>query len=439
MHRLVKMTLRDLIVIGLPLAIIVVGAFVFTYQFVRPAPPKELTILTSGPEGSFQRYALRYKETFAANGITLTTKTSKGVLDNLNRLLDPKESVDVGFIQGGLTLSKETPGLVSLGVVYKEPIWLFYKGKRIDHLSQLKGKRIAIGGDMGGTKPAAMALLEAHGIDSAPTRLVSVGGLKAIQALQNGDVDATFIVAEAQSGAVWAALYTPGIQAFNYSQADAYAKRFSYISTVVVPRGAIDLKRDIPNQDLTLIATTAMLVARERTHPALIDLLLQAASQVHGSAGLFQKAGEFPSATGVEIPLSKSAERFYKSGKPFLQQYLPFWAAILIERLIILLVPLIAVLFPLIRVAPFLYSWRVRTRVFRYYGELKLLELQAMEAPEKKSAEEWIGELDRIEQAANRIPTPNAFADQVYTLRAHVQLVRHSLMQKLGLPKPVNA
>jgi TRAP-type uncharacterized transport system substrate-binding protein len=349
--------------------------------------------------------------------------------------LDAKQNVDAGFIQGGLTQGKDTTGLVSLGVLYKEPIWLFYKGKRLELLSQLKGKRIAIGGELGGTRPIALALLEAHGIDEAPTTLVPLGGLKAIEALKNDEVDATFIVGEAQSGSVWAALYTPGIQVFNYTQADAYTKRFPYLTNVTLPRGAIDLERDIPKQDLTLIATSAMLVAREGTHPALIDLLLQAAGQVHGSANLFQKAGEFPTATGMEIPLSKSAERYYKSGKPFLQQYLPFWAAILIDRLIILLVPLIAVLFPLIRIAPFLYSWRVRTRVFRYYGELKLLEVQVQETPDKKSPAEWIAELDRIEQAANRIPTPNAFADQVYTLRTHVQLVRRSLMQRLNSNK----
>jgi hypothetical protein len=331
-------------------------------------------------------------------------------------------------------LDKKTTGLGSLGVLYPEPLWLFYRGKKtLNNIADLKGKRIAIGSEGGGTRPLAMALLEAHDIADTPTVLLPLGGLTAVTALSKGEIDAVFLVGGAHAGPIWAALYTTDINLFSYSQADAYVRRFPFLSIVTLPRGAIDLARNIPMRDTTLVTTHATLVAREEMHPALVDLLLQAASEVHSGADLFQKAGEFPTPTGTDIPLLKEAERYYKSGKPFLQRYLPFWAAVLIDRLFIMLLPIIGILYPLIRITPYLYSWRVRTRVFRYYGELKLLELQAQESPNSKKPDEWIAELDRIEQAANRIPTPNAFADEVYTLRAHVQLVRRGLLRRFGM------
>jgi TRAP transporter TAXI family solute receptor len=431
-RRLIRMTLRDLLVIGLPLVILIVAGFWATYQFVQPAPPKRLVITTGAPEGSYQSFATRYKEVFARNGIELEIRPSAGAVENLELLLDRRQTVDVGFVQNGVADGKDTTGLTSLGMMYPEPMWLFYKGKDgLDTLDKLKGMRIAVGQEGSGTRLLALSLLEAHGLAAPPTQISDLSGMSAAQALERGEVDAVFLVGAAQSGTIWTLLYTPGVHLFSFSQAEAYARRFPQLTVLTLPRGAIDLQRDLPRRDIKLIAPTAALVARESTHPALVDLLLQAATEVHSGAGLFQRAGEFPAPNGGDIPLSKDAERYYKSGKPFLQHYLPFWAATLINRLIILAVPVFALLIPLIKVAPSLYSWRVRMRVFRYYGELKLLELQAQDAPKSKTPEEWIAALDRIEQAAHRIPTPNAFAEQVYTLRANVNMVREATLRRL--------
>jgi TRAP transporter TAXI family solute receptor len=435
-RRLIHMTLRDLLIIGLPLLLVIVAGFWATYQFVQPAPPKRLVLAAGTADGGYQGFAARYKEIFERNGITLEIRPSAGAVENLQLLLDQQQDVDVGFVQSGVADGKDTTGLVSLGKMYPEPLWLFYKGKDgLDTLDKLKGKRIAVGREGSGTRLLALDLLEAHGLAAAPTQISDLSGMAGVQALEQGEIDAIFVVGAAQSGAVWTLFYTPGAQIFNFSQAEAYARRFPQLTVVTLPRGTIDLQRDLPRRDIKLVAPTATLVARESTHPALIDLLLQAATEVHGSAGLFQHAGEFPAPHGDDIAPSKEAERYYKSGKPFLQHYLPFWAATLINRLVIFAVPVFALLIPLIKVAPYLYSWRVRMRVFRYYGELKLLELQAQEAPESKTPEEWIAELDRIEEAANRIPTPNAFANQVYTLRAHVNLVRDATLRRFTVPQ----
>ena len=430
MRRIRNIALHDLLLIGFPILALIVLAFWATFHFVRPAPPHRLSIASGMPDGAYRVYAARYKEIFARNRITLAIEQTEGASENLERLLDRSQDIDAGFVQSGIIGSKDTAGLVSLGVLYSEPLWLFHRSsEQFTSLDQLKGKRIAVGPSGSGTRVLAMELLHAHGMDALPTRISPLGGVAASQALARGQVDAVFIVGAAHSGAVWTMFYSDGIEIFSFAQAEAYARRFPYLSVLTLPRGAIDFQRDIPNRDIKLVAPAAMLLAREEIHPALVDLMLQAATEVHGSAGLFQHSGQFPTPNGVEIPLSSEAERYYKSGKPFLQRYLPFWAATLIDRLIILLVPIVAILFPLLKIAPSLYTWRVRSKVFRYYGELKLLELHAEQAPESRSQQEWLAELDRIEYAANRLPTPLSFTDQIYTLRQHIHVVRKSLLR----------
>jgi TRAP transporter TAXI family solute receptor len=432
-QRLLGMSLHDAVVIGVAALATLFIAFWATYKFMRPAPPDHVTIVTGPADGAYQIYAARYKDFFAHNGIALDIKASAGASENLQRLLDRTEDVDIGFLQSGVTLGKDTEGLVSLGVIYPEPLWLFHrKDLSFTSLEELKGKRVAVGPEGSGTRQLALELLRAHGVADEPTILSPLGGMNAAQALLNKDLDAVFIVGPAQSSAVWTMLYSPDLEMFSFTQAEAYVRRFPYLSAVTLPRGTIDLPRNIPPKDMSLVAPSTTLVAREDFHPALIDLTLQALSVNHGGAGLFARAGQFPTPNGVEIPLSREAERYYKTGKPFLQRYLPFWAATLVNRLIFMLLPIVALLFPLFRLVPFLYSWRIRRRIFRYYGELKLLELEARQKPESRTGNEWLEEIDRIERAAHRIPTPLAFANQVYTLRQHVQLVRRGLQQQFS-------
>jgi hypothetical protein len=229
---------------------------------------------------------------------------------------------------------------------------------------------------------------------------------------------------------VWTLLHTPGIKLMNLAHADAYARRFPYLSSLVLPRGAINLADDLPPQDVRLVAATATLVVREETHPALIGLLMQAMSEAHGGPGIFQRPGEFPRATvatGTEFPLAPAAQRYYKSGKPWLQRYLPFWAATLIDRMVVMLIPLIAVLIPLSRVAPGLYNWRVKSRIYRRYGELKFIEAEVEADPTRQTRAEWLRRVDAIEHDINRMAMPLAFTDMVYTLRLHIGLVRNTI------------
>ena len=440
--RLRDLNLRDLLAVGIPAAALIAGGFWLAAQFIRPAPPDFLVMSTGAPGGAYEAFAARYKPILAAQGIELRERPSAGAVENLRRLLDPKEEVDVGLVQGGLGFGTDAEGLVSLGSFYHEPLWVFYRGKEtLDQLVTLKGRRIAIGPEGSGTRRLALELLEASGVpqNDKRTTFVPISGLAAVAALAQGKVDAVFLVGPAQSGAVWSALYTPDVRLMSFVQAEAYVRRFPYLVRLVLPRGGIDLQRDIPAADVELVAPMATIVARDGTHPALIDLLLQAAGEVHGGAGLFQRPGEFPNARQVDFPLSKEADRFYKSGTRLFQRYMPFWLATLIERTLVLLIPLVAIVLPVMRFAPVLYGWRARSRVYKWYGQLKFLERELDEDPAARSRADWLAELERIEDHVHRVATPLAFANLLYTLREHIALVEAKVLKKTREDPPAAA
>ena len=310
--------------------------------------------------------------------------------------------------------------------MFYEPVWVFYRGPTIDRLSQLQGKRIAIGQEGSGVRQLAERLLEDNEIDfRRNTRPIS--GLDAAEELQQGRIDAAFVIAAEHAPVVQVLLRSPGVKLMNFSQSFAYERRYPFMTRLTMPQGVADLVRDLPPQDTRVLAPTASLVIREDLHPALQNLLLQAARQVHGKPGFFQTANEFPAYMDGMLPLSDQAERFFKSGPPFLQRYLPFWLAVLVDRLFVLLLPVIALLIPLLRVAPALYSWRVRSKVFRCYGELKFLEDDLKNHYDPARNEEYRSRLDALDEEAAGLRVPLGFTDLVYTLREHVNLVRRIL------------
>lgn len=433
--RLRRTSRRDIAIVGLSALTLVAGAFWAAAQFVRPAPPKQLVIATGGAGGAYQRYAAEYKQFLDKFGVELIERPTSGAIENASLLRNGGQTVDAAFIQGGTAEPVEGDGLTSLGAFYYEPLWIFYRdaispNKPLEHVADLKGRRIAIGGAGGGNRQLALDVLHANDMDAGAAKLVDIDGLDAVAALTSGKIDAAMVVGPTQSAAVWLMLYTPGIRIMNLSNAETYVRMFPYLSKVVLPEGAIDLVKNIPARDISLVAPMATIAVRSGTHPAHIDLLLQAAREVHGRPGIFHRPGDFPKAQGVDLPLAPEAERFYKSGKPFLQRYLPFWAATLIDRLIVMLIPLFAILLPVVRFAPTIYGWRVRSRIYRRYGELKFLEADVECDPQRHSQAEWLDKLDGIERGINRIPMPLAFSDMLYTLRSHVALVRETIRKR---------
>ena len=425
------LSLRDLFATAWWIFLIVGIGFYVAYQFVEPAPPTKIVITTGSDSGAYYQFAQRYAAILARNGITLEVKTSAGSLQNIERLKN--DEAQIGFVQGGVVELPDDPdvaddsGLLSLGSVFYEPVWVFYRGeKRLDRLTDLRGKRIAIGQEGSGVRQLAQQVLRANEIKSGD-HLVSLSGLKAAEELQQGRIDAAFIIAAENAPVVQVLLRSPGVKVMSFAQADAYHRRFPFLSKLTLPQGVADLVRDYPPQDITLLAPTANLIVRDDLHPALQSLLLQAASEVHGRAGFFQRAGECPAYKDRLVPLSPEATRYFKSGPPFLQRYLPFWLAVLVDRLIVLLIPIFALMIPLLKVAPAIYTWRVRSKVFRCYGELKYLEEDVRHHFDPAKLADYRTRLDALDEEASQLHVPLGFTDLVYTLREHVNLVRNIL------------
>jgi len=429
-------SLRDLVATAWWIFLIAGIGFAVAYQFVEPAPPRHVVMTAGGESGAYYHFAKRYAAILARDGITLEVLPSEGSLQNLDRL--QKGEAQIGFIQGGVIEQPadaeidgepEDYGLLSLGSMFYEPVWVFYRGETIDRLTDLQGKRIAIGQEGSGIRHLAQRLLDDNEVDFK-NNTVPISGLDAAEELQQGRIDAAFIIAAEHAPVVQVLLRSPDVKLMSFSQSFAYERRYPFLTRLTMPKGVADLVRDFPPEDTRVLAPTASLVVSEDLHPALQNLLLQAARQVHGKPGFFQTANEFPAYMDGMLPLSSEAERFFKSGPPFLQRYLPFWMAVLVDRLFVLLLPVIALLIPLMRVAPALYSWRVRSKVFRCYGELKFLEDDLKNHFDRARLPEYRNRLDALDEEAAELHVPLGFTDLVYTLREHVNLVRRILDKK---------
>ena len=404
-------------------------------HFIEPAPPRTLFMSTGMEGGSYAAYAEWYRQILGREKVRLELIPSSGSVENLKRLQNPSFKVDVGFVQGGTGSRTEAPNLISLGALFYTPLWVFYRSpETYDDLSRLKGKKINIGPEGSGVRKSAIDLLEASKATEPPTVLLDLTNTAAAKELKEGRIDAAMIFGTSDSPTVQELLHKEGVKLLSFSQAEAYTRLFPALSHVILPAGLLDLARKKPPADVHLLATTTNLVARDTLHPALVYLLLEAASEVHSGGGWVHKAGEFPSPKAQDFPLSDRAERFYKSGRPLLFDYLPFWVATFMDRLVLLLIPTAAVLIPLIRIMPWFYSWRNRRKFFYWYGELKNLELEVRESPQSERVGDYRTRLDRIEAAVNEVHVPLGFFHEAYALKQHIELVRGKLMRLNELP-----
>ncbi|PUA18757.1 TAXI family TRAP transporter solute-binding subunit [Glaciimonas sp. PCH181] len=427
--RFVAISWRDLAISFGPIVLLAIVAIWLAIWLIDPAPPKTITI-TTGPEHSnFWNDAQKYRKILARNGVTLKIVMSEGSLDNLKKLNDPTTGVDIGFVQGGLAADMSTDSLMSLGSIAYVPVSVFYRGKEtIDRLSELSGKRVAIGLQGSGSRVLALTLLKANGIvPGGKTALLDMGGDEAAKALTDGKIDAAFLMGDSAAPPTMGKLLrAPGVRLLDFAQASGYARRFSYLNELKIPKGVFDFGRNIPDHDIRLIAPTAELVARENLHPALSDLLIDAAKEVHSGANVLQRANEFPAPLAHEFRISDDATRYYKSGKGFFYRTLPYWLASLVDRTVVVLLPLILLLIPAFKLVPLLYGWRIKSRIYRWYGSLIALERGPVAHTPEEHAE-MLQRLDQIEEAVNRMKMPLAFADQFYVLREHIGFVRTRL------------
>lgn len=424
---------RDLLLTIGPFVLLAVVLLVTAYRVLDPTPPKKVVLATGVPQGAYAAFGKRYAELLKGYGIDVELRTTQGTAENLALLHDPESGVDLAFVQGGLD---ETPvtadgkgALVSLGSLFYEPVWVFYreesarrllKSDALSALTQLRGWKLNIGAPGSGIHNLMNHMLDANHLAAPAVTLLEQPAAAAVAALLAGESDALALTSAPESAAVQTLLRTPGIRLLDLAQSEAYSRRFPFMRPLVLPRGLVDLGADLPAHDIHLVAPLATLVARESTHPAVIQLFVQSAQNIHGDAGWFQRKGDFPSPLNADRPLAAEAKRFYQSGVPVLQRHLPFGVANLIDRMWPVVLSILAILLPLMRVLPPIYQMRIRRRVFRWYEQLRTIEAGIGTQPMRDVP----GELDKLESRVSQVSVPLAYADELYRLRGHIALVR---------------
>jgi TRAP transporter TAXI family solute receptor len=403
-------------------------ALLWAVTILHPLPPRAV-VMTTGPEGgAYHEVGKRYREILARSGVDLRLLPSAGGIENLRRLGDPRSGVSVGFEQGGTTSKSESPDLESLGELFYEPVWFFHRRAPLDRkLSALRGKRISIGPEGSGTRSLALMLFARLGIDPGFAEFLPYPPEVARNMLLADRIEAAVIVAGWDSPVVRELIASDDVELASFPRADAYVAMYPYLKKVVLPAGVGNMERNRPPSDTTLIAPVTSLVVRSDLHPAIQYLLLEAATEIHSVPGIFRKAGQFPAAAAVDLPLSERARQFYKSGRPFLQRYLPFWFAVLLEQALVLLIPVVGVLYPLMRLLPAAYGFGMRRRIFRLYGELKFLDGELDRLAGGEGTGDLAAQLERLESRASHLKVPVYYTNMLFALRRDIHLVRRRL------------
>lgn len=448
MPRVIRTTLislRDLAITAGPFVLLAAVLLAVAYILLDPAPPRRVVLATGPEDSAYAAFGKRYAAALKAYGIEVVLKPSDGAAHNLHLLREGKETIDLAFVRGGSSealraVDEDDSGvpLVSLGSLFYEPVWVFYReeaAKRINpqatltQIGDLRGWKVDVGSRGSGVPNVLAKLLHANGVEHESLERSHRALTPAVMALMAGEIDAMALVSAPETSMVQLLLHAPGVRLMEFPQAEAYARQLPFLSPVRLPRGIADLAMNVPPHDVPLVATTTMLVAREGTHPALQQLFVQAAGGIHGAAGWLAPANQFPSPQQTQFAVAPEAQRYYRNGPPLLQHYLPFWFANLIDRMWVAGLSIIAILIPLTRFVPPLYTFRVRSRVFRWYRHLREIE-DALARNNAKPAD-LLRELNELDAKTAHVVVPLSFTDELYALRSYIQLVRDRLQNRL--------
>ena len=432
--RYTLLSLRDLAISFGPFILLAVALLALAYWWLDPNPPKRVTLATGPAQSAYEEFGNRYAKALKANGITVELVVTQGSAANLKLLREGK--VDLGFVQGGTSdySDADKENLTSLGSLFLEPVWLFYREEAarkitetatLTSLTQLQDMRINMGTDGSGVPSLMSKLLDSNRIDAKTLKVSTLEQTPATVAFLGGEIDAIVFASAPESLMVQMLLQTPGVKLMNFPQSDAYSRRFDFLSATRLPRGVVDLAANIPPDDVRLVGPTTALISRSSTHPALLHLFAQAGNVMHGGAGWFKRARAYPNVENNELPIAKEAERAIKNGPPLLQRYLSFWMANLVERMWLALSFIIVLLLPLSRILPPLYTFRVRSRIFRWYGQLRDIEMRS----DNEDRHALLQELNDLESRAEKINVPLSYSDELYALRTNIHLVRKKLLR----------
>ncbi len=421
------------------------GAMIATYMmFVEPPPPRKIVIASGGQNGAYFRNAQKYAEQLKKEGLTVEVRETAGSVENLHLLGRDDSGVGVAIVQSGVAKPEQVRQFEALGSLYHEPLWVFYRGDdRIERLSQFAGRRIGVGPTGSGTYAIAMRLLAVNGLiesesseGNARVTLVAENVAASATALQRGELDAAFFVAAFEADYIQKLLNDRGVKLLNFDQHEAYRRQFRFLAPITMPTGMVNLGQNIPEQDVALVAPTAMLVIRKDFHPALIPLLLMTASRIHGKGDELSNPGEFPSESYCDFPINEDANRFYKSGQPVLQRLLPFWVASMVDRAKVMLIPLVMLLMPLVRVAPPLMRWRTRRKIYLWYSDLREIDQRLVNGLSGPELDEELARLKEIEHQVAYVDVPLSYMEEFYHLRLHLGMLQQHLLDLRSRSEP---
>ena len=455
---LVVLSLRDMLASIGPVLFLALALLAAAYWWLDPQPPRTVTLAT-GPAGSaYAEFGQRYAEALKGQGIRVQLLSTEGPAANLAALREGR--AQVAFVRGGSADMGDdaSHGVMSLGALFYEPLWLFYRpaalqakakaaghgtatvkpaapaDARLTSLTQLRGLRVNLDQPGSGVPELMNRILQANGLMSNEIIASELAPEAAAQALQAGQIDVLVLMTAPESAVVQRLVQQPDILLAELPQADALARRFPFLQTVTLPRGMVDLANDLPPESIGLLAATTALLTHEDTHPALRQLFAQTALQIHGGSGWFNGTRDFPNTRTSELPVSPEGDRAINGTPPIYQRYLPFWASNLMERMWLVIGGLIVLLLPLSRVVPPLYTYRVRRRVFRWYERLRQVEAH-MDEGDADTAE-LLDELDELDRVAAQITVPLAHADELYALRNNIEKTRRRLLARGSASTP---
>ena len=375
-------------------------------MYFIPAPPSKFLIATGGSKQIYEGIGNQYQEILARSRVDLRVELTNGAQENIGLLNDPASNIQAAIVQGGVSNAVQSPDLQSLGRMNYQIYWIFYKATdTLGDLRQIKGKRVGLGPHGSGQRPMTEKILAASGVNSENTTFVSLSTQAAASALNDGEIDVLFLPFALDSTVLYALLTNPR----------------------VLPRAVINLEKIVPANEMVLIAASNVVLVRNDIHPALIDLLAQAIVETHGKPGVFEHAGEFPTLTDPEYPMSETARDFYKNGPSVLNRYLPFWLTNHVQRALAVFVTVFAIILPLFSYAPRAYKWLVEFRLDSMYRRLRAIEaiLHGDAASFDVAAVE--ADLASVDRAIHVLSIPMQHSNLFFSIKSHLNLVRIQL------------
>lgn len=422
--------LRDFLKVYWPLVVVAFAGVLLALVLMDPAPPKTIRFAAGSPGGAYHAFAERYQRLLAEEGVEVVLVETQGSIDNL-RLLDDSE-VDVGLVQGGLSTVSDEEELRSIGGLFPEPFWVFVRNDvPADTLGDLHSVRMAVGGDGSGTRMLALELEADYGGEWDELSRLPLSGNAAADALLAGNVDAVAFSASVEASYVDRLLNSPDVvRLLVFDRAPALARRHEALSDIVLLRGVVDIGKNLPATDIPLVAPVAQLVVRKDLHPAIEALLIDAATAIHSQGTLLAPAGEYPDPDLIDLPISEQARRYYKDGPSFLRRYFSFDVANFLDRAWVLAIPLLTLLFPLVRVAPPIYRWRVRRKIYVWYEDLRALEERGRSTDNQTERDKVQEELETLQAEIGAVEVPLSYTDDLYRLRSHVEFVKQLVRER---------